>query len=235
VEVKLKALIFDMDGLMIDSESLYFETEREIAKKFDKIVDERVLWRMMGRKPIESMRIFVSELKLPLSADKALEMRTEIMREKMIKNLRSMPGLKHILNSFYGKLKLAVSTGAQREFLEIAIDKLGIRNMFDVLQASDEIVNGKPDPEIFLVTCRKLGLSPEICCVLEDSENGVIAGKRAGCYVIAVPSRYSQGQSFSLADFIASDLYQAERHIMRIIKKRNLKKRFQKDEEILKK
>ena len=124
-----------------------------------------------------------------------------------------MPGLYHILDSYYGKLLLAVSTGAEQEFLDIALDKLGIRDKFYVLQSSDEIKRGKPDPEIFLVTCTKLGVDPGESIVLEDSENGVKAGKNAGSYVIAVPSDYTRTHDFSPADFIARDLFKAAQHI----------------------
>lgn len=212
-----KALIFDMDGLMIDSERLYFQTEREIARKFQKNVSNETLGRMMGRKPIESMKLFVEELGLPLSPEEVLETRTRIMHEKMKTELMAMPGLHHILDAFYGRLKLAVCTAAQEEFLDIALDRLNIREKFSALQTSDGIQKGKPDPEIYLAACEKLGLKPQECVVLEDSSNGALAGKRAGSYVIAVPSEYTRGQDFSFADFVAADLFQAEKHIQTLL------------------
>ena len=208
-----KALIFDMDGLMIDSERLYWEVEREIARKFRKSVKEETLWKMMGRRPIEGLRIFVEDLQLPITAEEALSSRDVLMREKYKNESEAMPGLFHILNTFEERLKLAVCTGAQQEFLDIVVDRLGIREKFDILQASDEIRKGKPGPEIYLTCCRKLSLKPSICVVLEDSSNGALAGKRADCYVIAVPSEYSRGQDFGFVDFVAEDLFEAEKHI----------------------
>ena len=209
----LKALIFDMDGLMIDSERLYWQVEKNLARSYRKVVKEETLWKMMGRRPIEGMRIFVEDLKLPISAEEALALRDARMREKYRDESEAMPGLFHILGTFYGKLKLAVCTGAQREFMEIVVDRLKIREKFDVLQASDEIKKGKPDPEIYLRTCLRLGLEPKQCIVLEDSSNGSLAGKRAGCYTIGVPSEYSRGQDFGCVDFVASDLFAAEKQI----------------------
>jgi len=206
-----RALIFDMDGLMIDSERLYFEVERSLARRYGKEVRDETLWRMMGRTPLEGLTIYVRELGLPLSPAEAVEIRNGLMRERMTTDLRPMPGLFHILDAFLGRRKLAVSTGAPREFLDIAMDKLGIRARFDVLLASDGISRGKPDPEIFVKTCSLLGVPPGRAVVLEDSENGVVAGKRAGCAVIAVPSDYTRGQDFKQADFIAADLFEAER------------------------
>jgi HAD superfamily hydrolase (TIGR01509 family) len=211
------ALIFDMDGLMIDSERLYWVVEKGIARQFGKKVGEETLWKMMGRRPIEGMRIFVQDLGLSLSSERVLEMRDELMREKYRNESEPMPGLMHILDAFYGRLKLAVCTGAQKEFMEIVVDRLKIRDRFDVLQASDEIKKGKPDPEIYLQTCDKLGVPPRQSVVLEDSSNGCLAAKRAGCYTIAVPSNYSRGQDFGCADFTAADLFDAERHISNLL------------------
>jgi len=214
----MKAIIFDMDGLMIDSERLYFQAEREIAWTFGRDARDETLRKMMGRNPIEGMGILVRELELPISPREAMDMRDDLMRQKMRTGLKAMPGLTYILEAFYGRLKLAISTGARKEFLDIAVDSLGIRDKFDLLQASDEITRGKPDPEIFLKTCGGLGLEPEQCIVLEDSENGVLAARRAGCFVIAVPSEYTHMQDFRSAHFIASDLEEAARHIEALIR-----------------
>lgn len=205
----MKALIFDMDGLMVDTETLYFAAEKELARRFDREVKEETLARMMGRKPLESLAIFARELDLNLPPEKLLEMRTEIMRQLLRQNLRPMPGLYTIINVFFGRLKLAIATGAQQEFLDLIVDSLDLRAKFSVLQASDDINQGKPDPEIYLLTCQKLGFAPQECIVLEDSANGVIAGRGAGCYVIAVPSPQAKGHDFSLAQAIVPNLFSA--------------------------
>lgn len=211
------AIIFDMDGLMIDSERLYFQAERDIAGKFGKEVRDETLWRMMGRKPIESLELFVRDLGLPVSAEEVFRMRTEVMREKLRTDMKARPGLFEIIGVFYGRLKLAVATGAQNEFMDLVVDLLGLREKFSVLQASDEVLNGKPDPEIYLLTCKKLGLEPKECAVLEDSGNGVLAAQKAGCYVIAVPSEYTKTNDFRPANFVATDLFDASRHIQNLV------------------
>ncbi|MFP4083023.1 MAG: HAD family hydrolase [Candidatus Aminicenantes bacterium] len=215
----VKALIFDMDGLMIDSEGLYWQTEREMARKFNKTVEDKTLWEMMGRSPVDSMEIFVRDAKLPISPEKALEMRNRIMRKKLKTDLKPIPGLFHIMDRFRGRLKMAVCTSAQKEFLDIVVDRLEIRNQFDVLQSFEGVSKGKPDPEIYLKTCERLKLKPEHCVVLEDSSNGALAGKQAGCYVIAVPSEYTAGQDFHFADFMADSLFQAEEHITALLER----------------
>ena len=215
----IKALIFDMGGLMIDSERLYFQAERDIAKRYRKNIKDETLWKMMGRNPVESMKFFVEELQLSLRPKEALNMRNRIMREKLKTDLKPMQLLTHIIDTLYGSLKNAVGTVTQKELLDIVMDRLGIREKFAILQTSDEIKKGKPDPEIYLAACTKLGFNPCDCLVLEDSSNGALAGKRAGCYVIVIPSEYTLGQDFSFVDYVAQDLLHAEKHILNLIKR----------------
>lgn len=213
----IRALLFDMDGLMIDSERLYFDAEREIARRYGREVRDETLWKMMGRKPLESLEVYVRDTGLPITAAEAFAIRNVIMTRKFQEDLTPLPGLDHILNTFRGRLKLAVATGAQGEFLDLVVDRLGLRAMFDLLQSSDDIRAGKPDPEIFLTACRRLNLPPAECCVLEDSGNGVLAGRRAGCRVVAVPSDYTRTHDFSPADHIAADLFAAAAYIESIL------------------
>jgi len=198
---------------MIDSERLYLEVERDMAAGYGKEFGLDAWQRMMGLKPQEGMRIFVEELRLPLTPHEALARRDVAMRRKYREEAEPMPGLFDILDAFAGKLALAICTGAQKEFLEIVIDRLGIRPRFSVLQTADEVERGKPDPAVYLACCAKLGLDPRACAVLEDCRNGALAAARAGCYTIVVPTVHSQGQDFGCADFVAADLTDAQRHI----------------------
>ena len=209
----MKALIFDMDGLMIDTERLYIETEREIAAQYGKTVFESTLWKMMGRKPIESIRIFCEETGIPVDPERMLEYRDGMMFEKMQNDLQALPGLYEILERFSGRLKMAIGTGAKQKFLDFAVDKLQVRKYFAHLQPSDNIRLGKPEPEIYVKTAEALEIEPAQCVVLEDSANGILAAKRAGCYAIAVPSEYTEKQDFSSADKTVKDLFEASEWI----------------------
>ncbi len=134
---------------MIDSERLYFAAEREMAAAYGKEIREEELWPLMGRKPIESLRLLRGILKIETPPEELLAWRNRLMLEKMGRDLGAMPGLYEILRAFHGRLKLAVGTGAQQEFLDIALDTLHIRDYFDVLQTADGLERGKPDPEIY--------------------------------------------------------------------------------------
>ncbi|AEV69810.1 HAD family hydrolase [Acetivibrio clariflavus] len=213
----MKAIIFDMDGLMIDTEIIYHETDRKIAESFGKTVSEETLGKMMGRKPIESYRIFCDDLGIEEPIEQLLKTRYDLVEKMLLQEIKPMPGLFDILDEFKGKMKMAIATGSPHKFLEIALDKLNIREYFDVTQPSDGIVNGKPDPEIYLKVMEKLKLGPEYCIVIEDSSNGARAGKNAGCYTIAVPSEYTYKQDFSFVDYVAIDLKDAREHIKKLL------------------
>ena len=115
---------------MIDSERLYFAAEREMAAAYGKEIRDEQLWPLMGRKPIEALGLLRGILGIDTPAEELFAWRNRLMVEKMDRDLGAMPGLYEILRAFHGRLKLAVGTGAQQEFLDIALDTLRIRALF---------------------------------------------------------------------------------------------------------
>ncbi len=205
-----QALIFDLDGLLIDSETIYRKISYKMADDFGKKLDDGIWVKQMGRSPIESLGIFRTELGITThSAQELVDLRNILLLEGFRNDLRILPGALEIIQAFHGRRRLAIATGSPRELMELAISALGLNGYFEYMLPSDEITAGKPDPEIYLKAIAALGLQPDECVVLEDSSNGALAGHRAGCYVMAVPSVYTKNQDFSFADFIAEDLFEA--------------------------
>ncbi len=213
----IRAVLFDMDGLMIDTEPYYMRSIRSVAGKFGIEVPDTFFAKLMGRKPIESCTLLVNELKVPMTPAQFLDERDGMVFELMHRELKPMPGLYELLDNLDHGMKLAVVTGARSHFLDLALDKLGIRERFDVLVPSDRVAHGKPDPEIYLKAASELGIPPEECAVLEDSSLGAQAGKRAGCYTIAVPNDHTRDQDFGFVDYVADGLEDACRHILRLV------------------
>jgi HAD superfamily hydrolase (TIGR01509 family) len=209
----MRAVIFDMDGLMIDSEKVYFEAGRIIAREFGKEVSDQTLGRMMGRKPLESVALFAHELGIPESPENLLKRREARVVKVLEQGVDAMPGLDFILNALHPTHPLAIATSAPKYIVDVVMRKLNVAHFFKVIQTSDDVTNGKPDPEIYLKAMAKLEARPSDSIVLEDSSNGTLAGKRSGAYVIAVPSVYTRDQDFSFVDYIAPDLTDAARHI----------------------
>jgi HAD superfamily hydrolase (TIGR01509 family) len=209
----VRAVIFDMDGLMIDSESAYWEAGRRIARSFGKEVTEKTLGNMMGRKPIESMNIFAADLGLTVPPQELLERRDAEVFGVLQRGVKPMPGLMPTLDALRGKYRLAIATSATRKFVDVVITQLGISSRFEALQTSDNVIEGKPSPEIYLKAMAQLHLPGDECAVLEDSSNGALAGKRAGAYTIAVPSEYTHWQDLGFVDYVAKNLEDAASHL----------------------
>lgn len=209
----MKGLVFDMDGLMIDSERLYFETERELAGDFGLTVPDSLMVQLMGRSPLESMEIFVEKLHIPASPVALLELRQKIVEEKLNRQVLPMKGLYEIVSEFSSTFRLAIATGSPLRFVEIVLRKLDLQRRFGVLQTHEDISCGKPHPEIYEKVAAKMGILPQECIVLEDSHNGALAAIQAGCYCIAVPNEYTSGQDFGFVHFHARDLLEARDHI----------------------
>ena len=211
-----RAILFDMDGLMIDSESVYWAAGRQIAARFGKTVKDETLGRMMGRSPIESVRLYAQELDLTEPPEALLAEREGLVMKTFQRGVPAMPGLTEVLAEFRPRYKLAVATSATRRIVDVILGGLDLLRWFDAIQTSDDITHGKPHPEIYQKAMERVGVTPDESIVLEDSSNGALAGKRAGGYVIAVPSRYTRDQDFSFADYRASDLRDAAAHVRRL-------------------
>lgn len=208
--IMYQALIFDLDGLLIDSETIYRRISYKMAADFGKQLDDGIWEKQMGRSPIESLAIFREELGIVThSARELVDLRNLLLLDEFQKELKIMPGAIEIIHAFQGKARMAIATGSTRMLMDVAITQLGLTGYFEYMLPSDEIVSGKPDPEIYLKTIQALGLHPGTCIVLEDSSNGALAGHKAGCYVLAVPSDYTRDQDFSFTDHIAGDLFEA--------------------------
>jgi HAD superfamily hydrolase (TIGR01509 family) len=206
-----QALIFDLDGLLIDSETIYRKITYQMAEDLGKTVSDDIWAKQMGRSPLESLTIFRKELGInQFTAQELVDQRNVLMLEAFQNELQIMPGAMEIIHAFHGKMRMAIATGAPRELMEESISRLGLSGYFECMLPSDDLKAGKPDPEIYLSTIKALGLSPEECIVLEDSSNGALAGHRAGCYVIAVPSIFTEDQDFSFANYVAEDLFDAK-------------------------
>jgi HAD superfamily hydrolase (TIGR01509 family) len=207
----IRAIVFDMDGLMIDTEELYWQVGRALAAEYGRTVSDHTLLKMTGRDRLVSSQVFAEETGVPLSGEEVMHRREAMMLDRFRRGgLQPMPGLREILDRFRGRLKLGVATSSPRVLVEAALPALEVHAHFDAITAGDEIVSGKPNPEIYLKTMDKLGVKPAECVVLEDAPLGATAGKAAGAYVIAVPSRLTTHANFTgIADQRVADLLEA--------------------------
>lgn len=186
---KIKSVIFDMDGVMFDTEKLAKRFWKEVAKKFNYRINDRIFKETIGLNVLKTKKIYKKHFgnKFPYE-----EMRNEKVKlEKNYILTEGVPvkeGLFELLDFFKEKkLKIALATSTGRERTEFLLNLSGAGKYFDVVICGDEIKNGKPEPDIFIEASQKLKCLPENCMVIEDSKNGVIAACRAGMLPVMVP------------------------------------------------
>lgn len=208
---RIKAAIFDMDGLMVDTESLYFQAESEVARRYGKPFSIDVMEKMMGHKAGRSIQIMMETLGIEGSTEEIEALRDSLYKDLLIKGVKPMNGLLDFLDWLeINRYRKAVATSSKPIFKDIIFNHLDLHDRFEVVVTAEEVSEGKPSPEIYQLTLRRLGLYPWQCIILEDSAAGLKAAKGAGCFCIIVPNQFTQSQDFSGADLVAPDLFHKE-------------------------
>ncbi len=185
------AVIFDMDGVLVDNSEIHNRTWQMICRKYGKDISTNEIRSIFGG----TNKIFVSRL-LGKNDEKdinAIAIEKEALYRKLYEETIQLPeGLLNLLIELKTyKIPMAVATSAPTENMDFVLDKLNIRNYFDVLVDETYVKRGKPDPEIYLITAKKLGLKPQQCVVIEDSVFGIQSALAAGMKVVGITSTFS--------------------------------------------
>lgn len=184
-----KAVIFDADGLLIDSEPLWDKTREEFAHTYGKEVTAGFHDRFRGMGMKEVLTRLQNEWNLPGEVPSLIqEFRETFYSLALGGELKLMPGTEKLIKELVEKgKKLAVATGGHTQEKMMAIlERFGLATHFDLVISSDQVQNGKPAPDIFLFTASQLQLPKEQCVIVEDAVNGIQAAKAAGMTVIGV-------------------------------------------------
>ncbi|MGG7176902.1 HAD family hydrolase [Clostridium paraputrificum] len=185
----IEAVIFDMDGLMFDTERISFRSWKEVCKKEGLTMEEDFYTSLIGRN-LKGFGVIMKETygeDFPL--DRLYEEKIKIMTDFMNKNgVPVKTGLHELLDYLKDQnYKVAVATSTSRERALHMLEMAGVKNKVNYVICGDEVINSKPNPEIFLKAAEKLGVSPDKCIVLEDSGAGIEAAHAAGMKGINVP------------------------------------------------
>ncbi|MCM1132526.1 MAG: HAD family phosphatase [Ruminococcus flavefaciens] len=185
----IKGAVFDMDGLMIDTEKLYLKYWKQAASDFGyTMLDEHVFAiRSLARKySIPRLKGFFGD---DFPTEEIRARRTELINAHIEQHgIDIKPGLFELLDYLKSNgIKLAVATATQRDRTLLYLDKINARSYFNAVICGDMIANGKPEPDIYLTACGQLGLLPCECVAYEDSPNGIKSAFSAGCYTIMIP------------------------------------------------
>lgn len=188
------AVIFDMDGVLVDGEPLHFETVNELLGREGKSITLDQYKPYMGTKTGWADMIAAFGLSQPR------EYYSPIYRDLVLGRYRdrseALPGALSVVTALrMSEQRLAVASSSIRPWVEACLAKIGLGNAFEVLVTGSEVEKGKPDPEIYLLAAEKLGVDPKRCLAFEDAPAGIESAKRAGMTVWAVRTEYTRGLS----------------------------------------
>jgi HAD superfamily hydrolase (TIGR01509 family) len=204
---RLSAVVFDLDGLMFNTEALYQQVGTELLARRGKRFEAELLDRIMGRQNAVALRIMIDWHGLsdtvPILAEESEQIFAGILDEQ----LECMPGLVPLLAALEAAgVPKAIATSSSRRFVDNVLGRFDFAPRFDFILTSEDVIEGKPNPEIYEKAAAQFGLPPRQVMVLEDSENGCRAAVAAGTFAVAVPGGHSRKHDFCGAHFIAESL-----------------------------
>jgi HAD superfamily hydrolase (TIGR01509 family) len=203
----LKAVTFDLDGLMFNTEELYQEVGGAILARRGKEFTAELMDKMMGRKSNVALALMIEHHQLDATPEQLAAETAEIFGGILPGRLRPMPGLLDLLAALEATgIPKGIATSSGRAFVERVLSVFNLRPRFDFVLASEDIVHGKPEPDVYLLAAKRHGVDPAAMMVLEDSQIGCQAAVAAGAYTVAVPHGQSLTHQFPGVQFEANTL-----------------------------
>ncbi len=205
----ISCLIYDMDGLLLDTEGIYTEVTQQIVGEYGKVFDWSVKEKIIGRRSIQAAEIIVESLDLPISPQDYLDSRKDVLLEKF-KDTEALPGAKEMTTHFF-KLGIpqALATSSSSPMFEAKFEKhkKWFSQFAQIVRGDDpELNEGKPAPDIFLLAANRVEVDPAECLVFEDAPTGTEAALAAGMSVVVVPDPNMDHCHYKNASQIISSL-----------------------------
>ncbi|MEN9993111.1 MAG: hypothetical protein RLY83_681 [Actinomycetota bacterium] len=183
-----KAVLWDMDGTLIDSEPHWLKSERELAAKHDFVWSEDDGKSLVGLSLTASSEIFKEKVGLPLSTDEVIEALTNSVSDDLKKEIIWRPGAKELLHLLRRRgVKTALVTMSLRSMALQVVEAIEF-DAFDVVVAGDDVIHGKPHAEPYLKAAQLLGVAPAECIAFEDSISGILSAEAAGTKAVGIPN-----------------------------------------------
>lgn len=202
-----RAVVFDMDGLMFNTEDLYEEVGSQLLARRGKQFTQELLDEMMGRPTKVALGIMIQWHNLDATVAQLEQETDELFPAVLDARLEPLPGLLDLLSALEtAGIPRAVGTSSRRHFVMDVLSRFDFVERFAFLLTAEDVENGKPDPEIYVTASRRFGLEPKQVMVLEDSEIGCRAAVRARAFAVAVPGAHSRNHSFEGAALVADSL-----------------------------
>ena len=208
---KTAAVIFDMDGIIFDTERLYIESWKAVAQEYDLNNVTDMAYRIIGVNDIMSRKVFTEYYQGTRDYDQCRKRVSEVFHSRYDGKIPVKPGVHEILAFLRGRnIPVALASSTRIETVQRELKEAGLYQAFDHIIGGDMIKQSKPAPDIFLAAAEKLQEAPENCYVLEDSHNGIRAAAAAGMHPIMVPDLLEVTEEMQeLAETVCPTLYEA--------------------------
>ncbi|WP_428304715.1 HAD family hydrolase [Lacipirellula sp.] len=206
----LRAVTFDLDGLMFNTEELYQEVGGTLLSRRGKQITGELLNEMMGRKSNVALAVMIDWHDLDDTPEQLAAESAEIFGGLLPKRLAPMPGLLELLASLEAAgIPKGIATSSGKLFVDKVLGLFNLAPRFDFILTSEDIIHGKPAPDVYLLAAERHGVAPAEMMILEDSQIGTQAAVASGSYAVAVPHGQSRTHHFPGARFEAHSLADA--------------------------
>ena len=210
--MKYQAILFDMDGVVVNSEPLHKQAFEDVFKHYDiKLTDDDFKMHFVGKTDERGLEGYSAHSNLQLDTAEFIEKKVKTYHKLASKSLVAYPGLVELVRELSNQVPLALVTGSLRTETDLVLNTLDIDDCFDIIVTADDVEEGKPSPEGYLRAVGLLSKDPEECVVIEDSPAGVSAANEAGIHCIAVTNTHTEaelGHADLIVDKLEIDLFQ---------------------------
>jgi HAD superfamily hydrolase (TIGR01509 family) len=201
------AVIFDLDGVLVDSEQVWDDVREALAHERGGRWHERAQRDMMGMSSPEWSRYMHERIGLSESPEEINRIVVERMLERYAAGPPWLPGAVETVRRLAGEFVLGLASSSNREIIDRVLEAGGIEDCFRATASSEEVAAGKPAPDVYLEVARRLGVDPRACTAVEDSHNGIRSAKAAGMCCIAIPNaHFPPGDAVAEADAVVGSL-----------------------------